>query len=85
MKWNSTEVKLHVWVFALDCGHHRYRERDVGVGLTSSPYSSYGTCSYGKFPGYTSQKDLICLNFSDPHPPPSTLHPFHEILTVCGF
>lgn len=47
-------------------------------GVTMAPYS------YEKFPGDTSQKGLLCLNFSEYHPPPLDPHPFHKMLTTSG-
>ena len=55
--------------------------------LTSPPPSgvTVAFCSYGKFPGYTSQKGFPCRNLSEHHPSPSAFHPFHEILITNGF
>lgn len=37
MKWNSIEVNLPIWVFALDRGPHHYRERAVSVASLPTP------------------------------------------------
>lgn len=63
--------------------HHQYRERfgcwpHLPSGVTMAPYSSEES------PGDTSQKGLLCLNFSEYRPLPSDSHPFHKMLTTSG-
>lgn len=48
------------------------------------PGVSMAPCSYGKFPGYISQKDLLRLNSSECHFSLSTFHPFQEMLATSG-